>query len=142
VEYLPAEQYVQAASPADVLYLPAAHWEHGLPSTPVKPALQMHFCIVVLPSGEAEFAGHAVHLSAALTPLSRDHVLAPHFVQEPAPPKEYLPSPQDSQTCAPVAPVYSEYLPAAQLLQVDFLSTTSEYFPRSQFLQDACFTSS
>ncbi len=64
----------------------------------------MHFVIDVLPSGEAEFPGHAEHADAALTPVSYDHVLAPQFVHDPVSPVEYFPSAHFSQTRDSVAP--------------------------------------
>jgi hypothetical protein len=49
-----AGQAVQAADPADALYLPATHAVHVPPSGPENPALQVHAVKEVLPAGALE----------------------------------------------------------------------------------------
>lgn len=53
-EYVPTAQSVHAAFPLLVLYLPATHAEHGPPSAPVYPALQVQAPEAELPLGELE----------------------------------------------------------------------------------------
>ena len=50
VEYCPAAQLLQTASPAAILYFPATHLTHEPPSRPVEPALQVQAVETELPS--------------------------------------------------------------------------------------------
>ena len=69
VEYVPVEQLVHAALPIAVLYFPATHAEHGLPSGPVAPDTQLQAVTTELLLGDVEPAGHAVHAALPVVPL-------------------------------------------------------------------------
>jgi len=45
--------------PAPAPYFPAAHLTHPPPSDEVNPSTHTHAAFAMLPSGEAELAGHA-----------------------------------------------------------------------------------
>ena len=84
VEYFPAPQFVHAAFPVPVLYLPASQFPQLPPFGPVVPALQIQCCTTVLPSGEFEFPGqdwHAV-LSKAFAPVEPEYFPAGQFVHD------------------------------------------------------------
>ena len=66
LQYLPAKQAVQAASPAKALYLPATHPTHVPPLGPVKPAVHIQPEAAALPAGAFECAGHAKHVLSAV----------------------------------------------------------------------------
>lgn len=51
VEYVPARQSEHAKEPVALLYLPATHGAHVLPSGPVEPALHLHAASIELPAG-------------------------------------------------------------------------------------------
>ena len=84
-EYLPAPQYVHAASPAPALYLPAAQSTHGPPFGPVKPASQIHPDTPPLPAGASECAGHAVHALSPVAPTAPEYLPPAHAVHPPVP---------------------------------------------------------
>jgi hypothetical protein len=67
VEYVPVTQSEQAAFPVNSLYFPVTHATHGTPFGPVDPALQVQF---VLPAGELEFDGQALHVMLDEAPNS------------------------------------------------------------------------
>jgi hypothetical protein len=46
-EYVPAPQFPHTTLPLAILYVPAAQAEHGPPSCPVYPVLQVHAAIAV-----------------------------------------------------------------------------------------------
>ena len=93
-EYLPAPQYVHAASPAPALYLPAAQSTHGPPFGPVKPASQIHPDTPPLPAGASEFAGHVVHVPSPVAPTAPEYLPAPQSMHAASPvPALYLPAP-------------------------------------------------
>jgi hypothetical protein len=88
-EYLPAGHMEQSASPVPGLYVPMAQglqfktedqldWIHS--SAPVKPLLQVHLCIPLLPSGELEFLGQLTHAPA---PPKSLYVPASHLEHGP-----------------------------------------------------------
>jgi len=58
MRYSPAAQLAHAAVPGSFLYEPSGHAEHGPPSGPENPALQVQLLLVVLPGGELEPGGH------------------------------------------------------------------------------------
>ena len=61
IEYLPSKQLVHEASPVAILYVPATHKMHALPSPPVAPALQVQSVKAELPSDESETVGQFEH---------------------------------------------------------------------------------
>jgi hypothetical protein len=67
-EYVLAGQLVHAAEPLSVLYIPAAHAEHGPPLGPVNPRLQTQFGLPVLAMGEIVFEGHGVQVLVVSPP--------------------------------------------------------------------------
>ncbi len=96
VEYFPASQSVHASDPVEVLYFPATHAVHVPPSGPVDPALQVQ---AVLPAGELEFDGQALHVELAEAPSG----------------VEYFPA---SQSMHASDPVEALYLPATHAVHV------------------------
>jgi hypothetical protein len=81
VEYVPAPQSVHRADPVSALYFPATHVVHEPPSGPVHPALQVQFVNAVLPAGESEFDGQALHVELAAV----EYVPAPQSVLRTSP---------------------------------------------------------
>jgi hypothetical protein len=61
VEYFPAPQFVHAAFPVPVLYVPATHDVHGPPLLPDVPALQIQLAPVPLFATDWEFVGQFSH---------------------------------------------------------------------------------
>jgi hypothetical protein len=97
-KYFAAAQSVHAALPVLILYLPAAHGEHALPSGPVDPALQVQPAAAEQPVHDApELAGQAAHIVLNVAPAVG----------------EYFPAAQSVQTALPVA---SLYLPATHVV--------------------------
>ena len=64
VEYVPLTQRAQDAEPGELLYMPATHSEHGPPSGPSAPAVQVQAVAMGLPAGEWEFDGQSAHVAA------------------------------------------------------------------------------
>jgi hypothetical protein len=64
VEYLSTGQSVHGADPSVVLYFPAGHVVHSLPSFPVYPARHVQFIRASLPPGDRDPAGHATQVLA------------------------------------------------------------------------------
>ena len=71
---------MQSPSPAALLYLPAPHAVHVPPSGPRQPALQVQLLKAMLCSGELEFAGQLLQLTAPDTFL---YLPGPHAVHVP-----------------------------------------------------------
>ncbi len=69
VEYVPVEQLVHEALPIAVLYFPATHAEHGLPSGPVVPTMQLQAVTTKLVIGDVEPRGHVLHATLPVVPL-------------------------------------------------------------------------
>ena len=61
-----AGHLLQPASPLSILYVPAAHWSHGPPLAPEKPALHVQAVEVVLCAGALELDGQLWHVAALL----------------------------------------------------------------------------
>ncbi len=99
IEYVPAPQSLHRADPVDVLYAPAVHAVHSPPSSPDDPALQVQVLKAVLPGGELEFDGQAMHVELAEAPGA----------------VEYVPAPQSEQVADPVNALY---FPATHAEQV------------------------
>jgi hypothetical protein len=62
------------------LYLPATHLEHGPPSGPDQPELQVQFAKAVLCAGELESATHMLH---SVGPTAFLYLPAPQAVHVP-----------------------------------------------------------
>ena len=81
VEYLPMPQLMHVLDePGEILYMPATHSEHGPPSGPSAPALQVQAVAMRLPTGELEFDGQVSHVASPVLDLK---VPAPHDVHVP-----------------------------------------------------------
>ena len=80
VEYVPLTQRAQDAEPGEILYMPATHSEHGPPSGPEEPALQVQAVAMRLPTGEVEYDGQVSHVASPVLVLK---VPAPHDVHVP-----------------------------------------------------------
>ena len=105
-EYVPTKQFVQAAVPFVILYLPTAHNVHTPPSGPVAPALQTHAVITVLPGPETVFGGQIRHAPAPVAPTVVEYVFTTQSVQLLFPVTSlYCPATQRTHTLPfPVAP--------------------------------------
>jgi len=105
-EYVPTKQFVQAAVPFVILYLPTAHNVHTPPSGPVAPALQTHAVITVLPGPETVFGGQIRHAPAPVAPTVVEYVFTAQSVQLLFPVTSlYCPATQRTHTLPfPVAP--------------------------------------
>jgi hypothetical protein len=88
VEYFPVPQTVQRADPPDILYLPSTHTVQIPPSGPDEPALQLQFVKVVLPAGEMEFDGQALHVELPEDPTDVEYVPAPQIHEVEVLPQE------------------------------------------------------
>jgi hypothetical protein len=64
LEYFPPSQSEQDAEPDAPLYLPALQLTQGTPSLPVKPLLHVQLLGSLLPEGEVDPNGQAVHCTA------------------------------------------------------------------------------
>ncbi len=84
-EYVPTPQDVHPALPLAILYVPAAHGEHGPPSAPVYPALQVQSATASLALGELELPGHVTQVDAAVAPVEAEYVPAPQLLQASGP---------------------------------------------------------
>ena len=71
---------MHAAEPFPPLYVPFEQGLQGPPSAPVYPLLQMHFDMMLLPTGECELLAHTTH---ADDPFSSLYLPALHAVQLP-----------------------------------------------------------
>ena len=95
---------MQSPSPVALLYLPAPQAVHGPPSGPRQPALQVQLLKAVLCSGEPEFAGQLLQLSA---PDMLLYLPATHAAHGPPVPPVY-PALQAQSVIAVLAPGESE----------------------------------
>jgi hypothetical protein len=142
VEYVPAPQSVQVAVPDNSLYFPGTHATHTSPFGPVDPVLQVQLVKAVLPAGELEFDGQAMHVKlgdAVAVPVNTLYVPATHaeLLTAHGPPfgpvdpvlqvqlvKAALPAGElafDGQALhveLAAAPTAVEYVPAPQSVQV------------------------
>jgi len=105
-EYVPTKQFVQAAVPFVILYLPTAHNVHTPPSGPVAPALQTHAVITALRAPETVFGGQVRHAPAPVAPTVVEYVFTAQSVQLLFPVTSlYCPATQRTHTLPfPVAP--------------------------------------
>ena len=150
VEYVPVPQFVHAAVPVDVLYLPATQSAHVPPWGPLEPALQVQLVEAALPTGELESDGQAVHV-AAFTAV--EYVPVPQFVHSAVPVDVlYFPATQSAQgpPSGPVEPALQVQFVKAALLggELEFdgqavhvklaeAPTAVEYVPPAQSEQAA-----
>ncbi len=151
-EYVWRPQFVHAALPGVVLYLPAAHEVHE-PYGPVVPAIHKKIQAATdeLEIGEYESTGHVMQVDDVLAPSASEYVSTPQPVHASLPLLVlYLPATHAAQT-PPFAPVYpmlhvhatSTELEAGEseskghTLQTDdvFAPSTPEYFPVPQGTQ-------
>ncbi len=101
VEYVPAEQVVQATVPVVVLKVPATQAVQTPPLGPVYPTLQVQEVIAGLEMGELEFVEQFKQVIRFDAPIVAEYVVIGHA----------------KQTVAIVAPTTVEYVPAAQVVQ-------------------------
>jgi len=73
------------ALPGEILYFPAAHPEHTVPSCPVNPAGHLQSVDAALAAFETELVGHAVHVAAAVAAIACEKVPLGHDAQPPLP---------------------------------------------------------
>ena len=78
LEIDPEGQLLHSPAPADALYLPSSHAEHGPPSGPVKSALQMQSEVASLPAGELDPEGQLLHDPAPVDDLYLPDVHCEH----------------------------------------------------------------
>ena len=78
-EYVPAPQFSHSALPLAILYVPATQAEHGPPSGPVYPALQVQAVAAELVLGEFEFTAHATQVTVVVAPGMLEYVPDPQF---------------------------------------------------------------
>ena len=78
-------RHSEGPSAAGLLYLPAPHAVHVPPEGPHQPALQVQLLTAVLCSGELDFAGQLLQLSAPNTFLYLPSPHGPHVVPPSAP---------------------------------------------------------
>ena len=89
-EYLPAWQKEHGAEPLLDLNMPAGHGAHAPPLFPLKPGVQMHMLMLVLPAADVALAGQALQLDAATCATS----------------DRYLPATQSSHGRDPTVDLY------------------------------------
>ena len=143
--YLPAAQSVQPALPLVALYLPAAQAVHDTPSGPVYPALHLQAVERLLPIGESEFTGQAVHApepeAALYLAASQSTHVAP---SEPLAPGLHLQSVRNADAADElelagqswqVGLPISDHVPGAHALHVSLLVAPKavEYKPPAHF---------
>ena len=73
-EYFPLTQSLHVAFPGSSLYFPGMQFVQGPPFAPEKPALHTHILVILLPIGESEFKGHAIHV----LPTASDGLINAH----------------------------------------------------------------
>ena len=78
VDQVAAPHCVHDCEPDDGLYVPATQAVHVPPLLPVYPALQVHWVMSVLPSGEFELAGHATQSDKEVAPVDARYLPAGH----------------------------------------------------------------
>lgn len=112
-KYLFAAQLMHAADPGIALYFPATHCEHGPPSGPDEPELQVQCLKIWLAGGEFEFAGHGVHSRSPAENLPAAHnshgppsgpaepALQLQFVMAEAPTRDFVLTGQTEHAAAP-----------------------------------------
>ena len=84
VEYVSLSQFAQPADPTLVLYVPAPHAEHVVPSWPVYPLLHLQSVLSSLAALDCMFAAHPTHtLLVAATAV--EYVFAKQFVHATEP---------------------------------------------------------
>ena len=72
---------LHSAGPGEALYVPASHAVHVPPLGPEHPGLQAQFEMLVLPSGELEFAGQGVILAPTTASSIEQKLPIGHFFQ-------------------------------------------------------------
>ena len=95
-----------AFASVDDLYLPATHVEHGPPSGPDEPALQVQLVSAPLPGPEYELEGHAEHMESDVAPVTDEYVPAPQLLHSASPVVPlYFPAKHGTQV-PPLGPAY------------------------------------
>ena len=84
-EYVPSPHGVHVALPPPILYWPATQAEHGPPSGPVYPALQVHAVTAELPLGDIVLAEQLKQLVSDVAPLVSKYLPAPQLVHAALP---------------------------------------------------------
>jgi len=105
-EYFPDGHAVQDAFPVSVLYVPAIHKIHAVPSGPDEPLLHVQSTSLLLAAGASERAGHKRHVSTVVAASVVEYRPAAQFKHAASPVTFlYLPATHDKH-CCPLRPVY------------------------------------
>ncbi len=152
-DHVPTAQFVHAALPPFVLYLPATHAVHVAPFAPVNPTLQKQAVIAVLEICAFAFAGHDEHVDEALAPTAAENFASAQSVHASLPGQIlYLPATHAAHVApfAPVNPALHEQAATAELETGAFafaghaehvdealVPATAENFPASQSVHAA-----
>ena len=138
-EYVPAPQFkhvLDVEAPTVSEYLPAPQSTQAPPPREYWPARQFTQSVDELaPTAEDLPAAQLKHVLGAEAPTVAEYLPAPQSTQL-APPREYLPARQFTQSVNELAPM-AEELPAAQFKHVldRVASTVAEYLPAPQSTQ-------
>jgi hypothetical protein len=80
VEYVSLSQFAQSADPTLVLYVPAPHAEHVVPSWPVYPLLHLQSVLSSLATLDCMFAAHPTHVETETAATVVEYMFAAQFV--------------------------------------------------------------
>jgi hypothetical protein len=85
VEYLSTGQLSHVAGPTVVLYVPAPHAAHVVPSLPVYPLLHLQSMASLLPGLDCMFVAHPKHVVIDTAAPSVEYLSATQFVHDAGP---------------------------------------------------------